>query len=606
MRTVNLYILVLLLLLTPGTLLAEDDAGTETVFSIGAGARAMGMGNGFVGLADDASAVYYNPAGMLSLQSQQITFLHTILFEETVYDFLSYVRPFNRGAFGIAGMRIGTSDIGRRDNEYYDLGRFSASRMQFIASYGHRISDRFAVGVSGKMAHHSIDTYSAYGFGLDISGRVSITERLSAGVLLQDMVGPKMQLINEKERTPFTLKTGLAYRLGDEFSPIRANIVFDVDKPENRNAKIRTGVEATHTSGLTLRTGYDRDNLTLGLGIRYQDLNFDYAYKFMEYLDDSHRFSFTFDFGLSQEEKLARQREAAQLRQEKLLADQRHKALLAELNTADRYYEAGKYDSALAAYYRADAYADDKGYITARINNILGMMGGTQQSQQPAIIIDSSGALAGLDFMHQSRILYQQGSLIAARDMIEMARKFGADAPELDSLDLKVNLAIDEVISENISKAKQAFDRGNYIAAYNHYNTVLVYNTSNALARKGSELSEKRLSLAQHLNLGLEYYNQGKYISAQRAFNRALSLEPDNETAREYLGKITSRIKESVSLEDLQKNERVWQLYLEGLEAFRRGEYEKSIDLWEDVLEVYPNNKNTLENIDQARLRLKK
>ncbi len=605
MRIHRLFILVLVLILMSAVLVAEDDGGTESIFSIGAGARAMGMGNGFVGLADDATSVYYNPAGMLSLHSQQVSFLHTTLFEETIYDFLAYVKPYQNSAIGFAGMRIGTDDIGRRDSEYYDLGRFSASKLQFMGSYSRRINKKVTAGVSGKMVHHSIDSYSAYGFGLDLSGHMTITDRLSAGILLQDIIGAKIQLINEKEGTPFTLKAGLAYRLGDDFTPVKANLVFDVDRPKNRSMKVRTGVEALHKSGLTLRTGYDRDNLSLGMGIRYQDLNFDYAYKFIENLDDSHRFSFTFNFGLSQEEKLKRQDDVARLRQEKILAEQRNRALLLELKRADNYYENEMYDSALASYYRADAYADNKGYIHARIDDINRIFG-ERQATPAAIVIDSSGASSGINFLRQSQILYDQGAYLAARDMVAMARRFDNESPDLDSLDLAINLAIDDVINGNITEAKSAFDRGDYITAYNNYNTVLVYNTRNALARKGSELSEKRLSLGQHLNLGLEYYNQGKYISSQRAFNRALMIVSDNATAKEYLAKINSRIKESTSLEDLQKDERLWQMYLDGLEAFRRGEYEQAIELWEDVLEVYPNNKNTQENIDQARLRLKK
>ena len=85
-------VMILLLALAASTLLsAADDGGTESVFTIGAGARAMGMGNGFTALAEDATAVYYNPAGLAYLPSQQISFLHTILFEGTVYDFASYV-----------------------------------------------------------------------------------------------------------------------------------------------------------------------------------------------------------------------------------------------------------------------------------------------------------------------------------------------------------------------------------------------------------------------------------------------------------------------------------------------------------------------------------
>ena len=604
MRRLIVFIVALALLL-PIAAYAGDDGGTESVFSIGAGARAMGMGNGFVGLADDASAIYYNPSGLPFLASQQISFLHTVLFEETSYDFISYVYPYQNSAFGFAVMRLGTDDIGRRDADYYDLGRFSASQMQFMVSYGRRLTNRFSSGVSFKMANNSIDNYSAYGFGLDVAGLYKVNDHLRAGVLLQDIVGAKMQLIDAKESTPFTLKTGVVYTVGSDIDPIKANFTLDVDKPENRSLKLRTGVEAIHSSGLILRSGYDRDNLALGMGIRYQDLTFDYAYKIIENLPNSHRFSFTFNFGMSTEEKQEVSDETTRQRNEKLLAEARKQSLLAELKKADNFYDKGMYDSALVAFYRADAFADEKGYINSRIGNIQSILG-TSRTTPPAIVIDSSASGPGVDFLSQAQRLYAQGALVNARDMVEMARKFGSGTPELDSIDLAISVAIDERVNDNITKARQAFDNGDYISAYDFYNTVLVYNTSNSLARKGSKMAEKRLNLAQHLNLGLEYYNQGKYISSQKSFKRALDVDKNNATALEYLALINVKIKESTSLEDLQKDERVWQMYLDGLEAFRRADYEKAIELWDDVLEVYPNNKNTRENIEQARLRLKK
>ena len=60
------------------------------------------------------------------------------------------------------------------------------------------------------------------------------------------------------------------------------------------------------------------------------------------------------------------------------------------------------------------------------------------------------------------------------------------------------------------------------------------------------------------------------------------------------------------ALAELQKNEAIWRVYLEGIEKFREGEYEAAIKLWEQVLAEYPRNAETEKNIQQAKLRLKK
>jgi len=188
--------------------------------------------------------------------------------------------------------------------------------------------------------------------------------------------------------------------------------------------------------------------------------------------------------------------------------------------------------------------------------------------------------------------------------MASLARRYQGATPDLEILEKAIDAAIAREISTNLIKAENAFNQGDYVAAYDSYNTVLMYEPNNKRARGGSRSSEKLLNLAQHLNLALNYFNKGKYISSQREFSAVLELDPGNSTALEYSARIGKMIKKSTTLEDLQRDSRIWQIYLNGLEAFRKGDYEKSIEYWEDVLEVYPNNRNTIENIEQAKLRL--
>jgi tetratricopeptide (TPR) repeat protein len=599
-------ILVVLLTLGYVCAVASEDGGTESVFNLGAGARAMGMGNGFVALADDATAVYYNPAAMPYLQSQQISLLHTVLFEGTTYDYVSYVYPGGSlGGFGVAGMRLGTDDIGRRD-EVTDLGKFSASQVRMLIAYGRSFGGRLSAGASLKLAHQSIDNYSAYGYGLDFGGQMRLNENLRAGILLQDAIGPRLELGSADERTPFNIKTGVACLVKPNSRSLSAAVTFDLDKPEKRSFKVRTGLELIHSSGLILRSGYDRDNFTLGLGIYYQDLTFDYAYKFIDRLSDSHRFSLTFNFGATQEEKAARRADAERANSRRMLTESRKASLAAELEKAEKYYAEGQLDLALAAYYRADAFAEDKTVIRSRIDVVKRMIE-ADRVREPVIIVTDSGTVGVMaDLESQAGALFERRALVAARDMAALARQYQGATHDLEILENAIDAAIAREISTNLIKAENAFNQGDYIAAYDSYNTVLMYEPNNKRARGGSRSSEKLLNLAQHLNLALNYFNQGKYISSQREFSAALELDPGNKTAVEYSARIGEMIKKSTTLEDLQRDSRIWQLYLNGLEAFRKGDYEKAIEYWEDVLEVYPNNRNTIENIEQAKLRLNK
>ncbi|MCP4566248.1 MAG: PorV/PorQ family protein [FCB group bacterium] len=598
-------VLIILVVWMSASVWASDDGGVESVFNHGAGARAMGMGNAFVALSDDASAIYYNPSALPHFQSQQISLLHSILFEETIYDYVSYAYPLNaRHGFGIAGMRIGIDDIGRRD-QVTDLGRFNASQMQLLLSYGRVIDSRLSTGMSLKLAHQSIDNYSAYGFGLDIAARAKITRNLRAGILLQDLIGARLKLAENRERTPFTFKTGLAYLIKPSSSPLSGAIALDLDKPENRSLKVHAGFEAAHSAGLILRGGYDRDNVTLGLGLRYQELTFDYALKFLDRLSDSHRFSLTFNFGLTRNEKDARQTDADLASGQSFVDRDRRDAYVAEIEKADRFHADNKLDSALVAYYRADAFAVNNAYVHSRIESIKEAL--AKMAPQPTLVMVDSGLVdLSLDFEKRARELFVEGDLIGAHNMASAAGRYQSGSATLENLDLEIAAAIEKEIWTGLAKAESAYSLGDYIIAYDGYNMVLMYDPDNEQARLGSRRSEIRLDMAQHLSLALEYFNLGKYFSSQRELQSVLDLDPGNRTASEYMTRISEKIKKSTTLEDLQKDNRIWQIYLNGLEAFRGGEYEKAIQFWEIVLEAYPNNKNTIENIEQARLRLKK
>ena len=81
--------------------LNAQDGGTESTFSLGFGARAIGLGQAYTALAQDPTAVFWNPAGLEFIDQQSATFFHTTLFDATHFDFLGYTYPtLDLGSFG--------------------------------------------------------------------------------------------------------------------------------------------------------------------------------------------------------------------------------------------------------------------------------------------------------------------------------------------------------------------------------------------------------------------------------------------------------------------------------------------------------------------------
>ena len=100
-----LVILTFLLSLSNSEFAQEGEAGTQSIFNFGFSARAMGLGRAYVALADDPSAVFWNPAGLEYVPRISFSLFHTSLYEGATYDFIGFVYPTLQ--FGTAGRLFG-------------------------------------------------------------------------------------------------------------------------------------------------------------------------------------------------------------------------------------------------------------------------------------------------------------------------------------------------------------------------------------------------------------------------------------------------------------------------------------------------------------------
>src|SRR5262249_49431681 len=87
----------------------------DEFMSYGAGARSLAMGAAFVGVADDASATYWNPAGLSQITRKEITLMQATLFADTKYDYYSFVKPSRKGgsACGLSMTKLASAGFER-------------------------------------------------------------------------------------------------------------------------------------------------------------------------------------------------------------------------------------------------------------------------------------------------------------------------------------------------------------------------------------------------------------------------------------------------------------------------------------------------------------
>lgn len=580
------------------------DAGQESPFTVGLGARSLGMGGAFTSLADDASGLYYNPAGLALLESQEISAMHMDLFEGSIYDFGGWVYPdIKLGGFGLGYMRLGTDDIIRRESYIAD-GTFGYSHSQFLIGYGQRLQGGLSLGLNFKLVNQSIDNLSDNGFGFDLGMLARFSRHLSAGMVVRDMIPAELELDRTAEVTPITISGGLSLRDLALWSDARLSVAFDLEKIENRSTRIHAGGELVILDNYALRAGYDRDNMAFGAGLKVGRLKIDYAYKMLDLLEDSHRFSLSFLMGTS----ISEQRHKRELEQAQqgtvLLEDERKRQFEFYREKAEGYYAQFRLDSALVYYQRALAFDERNeeiiGTIAAIENSLAVQLDQQQKIRQTRLELQRSIE----NYYTQAQNFFSKKYYLAALDMLQLI--FDINPNYVDAVDLKKTIeeAITRDIAQEFENARLAEQQKNSVQALESYNRILELDPYNERAASARQSLAAGLDIAQQLNKGIEYYNAGLYDRARATFSAVLISDQQNPVAIEYLRKMETTEERAATLEDIHRDRVVWQLYLDGLRFMRNREYQKAIDSWNKVLEAYPNNINTLNNIEQARLRL--
>jgi hypothetical protein len=329
-------LLVSLVLATPAG--ATKYAGE--FLKIQVGARALGMGGAFTAVADDATAPYWNPAGMVYLPYREVIPQHQEKFGSLAnHDYLGGVWPLggtagHNAALGVGLLRFAVDDIpitprpgalrpgidfldygldndpttpdeGQADGAWEpgerllldpeDLYMASSSDMAMILSYARQRGERLAFGGSLKFVRQSIpDTLpgqhvTSFGAGLDAGVLFMPSDAVTLGAAMHDITTTYLSWSNgTRELIAPTLDTGAACT----FHPAdRHALTWALDLAwgfENRKADaqlslggvtmdVRTGLEYWYRNLLAVRTGVNVKDLAFGAGLRYKQVGVDYA-----------------------------------------------------------------------------------------------------------------------------------------------------------------------------------------------------------------------------------------------------------------------------------------------------------------------------------------
>ena len=253
------------------------------LLKIGQGCRAAAMGESFTGLSNDASTIYWNPAGLAGVAGNQFALSHQEWFEGIKDEVGHAALSLGPGALGLGLTYSGEPDVRYWDAEQQRFEEFNAWSAILSAGYGWRLSDKFALGAAATGLYQDLKLEKGYGGALDFGASLWPSSRLGIGFAARHL-GMMTFGNGFEERLP------MEFALGGSYSTGMFNFTLDAVAPAlDNNPNVRAGIEFIPVKPLALRLGYRTgpvslsslgysNGLTGGLGVTVGNFGIDYAF----------------------------------------------------------------------------------------------------------------------------------------------------------------------------------------------------------------------------------------------------------------------------------------------------------------------------------------
>ena len=538
----------LTLLIAPARARAQTDGGLPGSFSRqGAGARALGLAGAFAGIADDASAIYWNPAGLSLLTKPELTGNHITLFGGTTNDFFGCGMPLKSyGAIGAGYLRQTSGDFQRRETPFDAPSAFSITNtmlqlgwaLMIPAIQTRSLPGRLSVGIGIKNIVQKIDTASGSGSGADAGLLYRNGKGFSLGVVVQNIMRPSVTLVSRAVSFPRVIDVAPAYTrvLGKDFKAAlaaRSNYYAARFHPA-------AGSELWYQHRFAVRAGLEARGISLGLGALLANYQFDYAVLLHE-IAASHMISFSLKFGMTGPER------AEELRRGMKRLDQEEAKRLAR------------------SYYL-------EGLDSAKEGNLAAAIGNLEKSE----LLDPSNKQVEGKLEELKAEAASQFSRQLAESSVILARQQYQQGNILISLEYwKAVLQVDPANEE----AKQAIET---------IKSRLGGQESEALARAQKEIIDVQVS--QFLARAQSFREQGLLAEAAAEVKKALEADSGNERAKTLLAEL-----------DQATQEKVAQLSAQAALEDEKKDFKASVAAYQAILQMAPAAPGITEKLKAAR-----
>lgn len=294
--------------------LGGQRAGISTAqfLKIGVGGRAAAMGDAFIAIADDASALYWNPAGLVFSKRNEVIFAHNEWVADIKHEFVgaSFVLSSNDvigvslTALHMDDMEVTTEVMPFGTGEYFSFGDIALS-----LTYSRRMTEQFSFGGSIRYIEETLDRLKMRGFMIDLgtlyytglgSTRFAVAITNFGNELSPD--GEVTLFDRSKKSNWQSFSPPTMFRIGFAFEPYqnqthRVTSSVQLNHPNDNSENVSFGSEYAWKEILYLRGGYklnvDEQDFTMGAGVKVPvgiaEVTFDYAFSKFARLGSAHR-----------------------------------------------------------------------------------------------------------------------------------------------------------------------------------------------------------------------------------------------------------------------------------------------------------------------------
>lgn len=301
-------------LIVPGLAHADifEKVGTfgGQFLKIPVGARGAGMGGAFVAVADDASAVFWNAAGIARVDPDrsQLSLNHATWPADLSFDQVGYVFHVKRipGAFAVharaltmAPMEVTTAFQPFGTGQTFDAGMLAAG-----VTYARSFTDKFSAGLTANMIHTGLADLTQQTFSVDLGTLYDVgAAGMKIGMAIQN-IGSQEKFIEREARIPSIFRVGTSAELLKRADQ-RLVGSFEFSHPPDNSERFNFGAEYSFHKYLFLRGGYsfnhDSEGVAGGVGFHFPVsiagmADVDYSYTDLLDLGSSHRMSLRFEF----------------------------------------------------------------------------------------------------------------------------------------------------------------------------------------------------------------------------------------------------------------------------------------------------------------------